>query len=255
MGNGGGFGGERFAMNTLCRSRLQNAADFGKIIRYCFIVTVRISSTLLKPAVCLLLGASAVLYSRPADAAVFIYATESGGNVVFNYSGSINVNTFSPGGGGSTFIRTDAYVSPATPSFYSPGSSGSFVYFVNVFIPSMPTFGTGATGDPYITTSFNSSGDMFSFDPNNIALRSGYVSGSSFSGSVSFTGTTFAQRGMMQGTYIGTLTNNDTITLNVGTAAVPAPLPILGLPSAFFYTRKLRKRIKASKVASNPSLD
>ncbi|MEI6029892.1 MAG: hypothetical protein WCQ20_01855 [Synechococcaceae cyanobacterium ELA739] len=35
--------------------------------------------------------------------------------------------------------------------------------------------------------------------------------------------------------------------------SVPAPIPILGLPAAFLSTRKLRKRIKASKETSNIS--
>ena len=87
------------------------------------------SSFLLKPAVCLLLGASAVLYSRPADAAVIINATESGGNVVFDYSGSLDVSGFNPGNS----TKNTALVSPSASWLYSPGSSGSFVYCLNVF--------------------------------------------------------------------------------------------------------------------------
>ena len=34
---------------------------------------------------------------------------------------------------------------------------------------------------------------------------------------------------------------------NAPAAAVPAPLPILGLPAVLFYSRKLKKRIKASR--------
>ena len=37
-------------------------------------------------------------------------------------------------------------------------------------------------------------------------------------------------------------------------AAVPAPLPILGLPAVLFYSRKLKKRIKASRELSSASL-
>jgi hypothetical protein len=37
-------------------------------------------------------------------------------------------------------------------------------------------------------------------------------------------------------------------------AAVPAPLPILGLPAVLFYSRKLKKRIKASRELSSNAL-
>ena len=37
-------------------------------------------------------------------------------------------------------------------------------------------------------------------------------------------------------------------------AAVPAPLPILGLPAVLFYSRKLKKRIKVSRELSSASL-
>ena len=36
--------------------------------------------------------------------------------------------------------------------------------------------------------------------------------------------------------------------------SAPAPLPSLGLPAVLFYSRKLRKRIKASREASSASL-
>ena len=37
-------------------------------------------------------------------------------------------------------------------------------------------------------------------------------------------------------------------------APVPAPLPILGLPAVLFYSRKLKKRIKASREVSSNAL-
>ena len=37
-------------------------------------------------------------------------------------------------------------------------------------------------------------------------------------------------------------------------AAVPAPLPILGLPAVLFYSRKLKKRIKVSRELSSNAL-
>ena len=40
----------------------------------------------------------------------------------------------------------------------------------------------------------------------------------------------------------------------VSAAVVPAPLPILGLPAVLFCSRKLKKRIKASRELSSASL-
>jgi hypothetical protein len=37
-------------------------------------------------------------------------------------------------------------------------------------------------------------------------------------------------------------------------AAVPGPLPILGLPAVLLYSRKLKKRIQARREATNPAL-
>ena len=37
-------------------------------------------------------------------------------------------------------------------------------------------------------------------------------------------------------------------------AAVPAPLPILGIPPVLVYCRKLKKRIKARRDSSSPAL-
>jgi hypothetical protein len=51
-------------------------------------------------------------------------------------------------------------------------------------------------------------------------------------------------------------TTNQTITSFSATSAtaVPGPLPILGLPAVLFYSRKLKKRIKASREASSKAL-
>ena len=61
------------------------------------------------------------------------------------------------------------------------------------------------------------------------------------------TSSTFSATYTINGT-----STSDIITVNGTTdpAVVPAPLPILGLPAVLFYSRKLKKRIKASREAS-----
>ena len=49
---------------------------------------------------------------------------------------------------------------------------------------------------------------------------------------------------------------SSTLSINTLTSAapVPAPLPMLGLPAVLFYSRKLKKRIKASRETSSNAL-
>jgi hypothetical protein len=64
--------------------------------------------------------------------------------------------------------------------------------------------------------------------------------------------------GSLSGTNIFLLSSTtDTYTMTSAipqSAAVPAPLPILGLPAVLFYSRKLKKRFKASKELSSNAL-
>jgi hypothetical protein len=199
---------------------------------------VRIPSTLLKPAVLLLLGASAVLNSRPSDAVMIINATETLTDVVFTYNGTVNITDL------PVLEDTSIGQSELCPSCgyflgigTTTGRRNYTVYGDNIVNNIFPSFGGG--GFPNAS---NSTGDVFGFGFGNLFVPVGYSS-TLLSGSASFAGS-FATLGMDTGTYTGTFSNGDTITLNVGTAAVPAPLPILGLPAVLFYSRKLKKRIK-----------
>ena len=184
---------------------------------------------------------------------MIINAYESNGDVVFDYTGTLDITSLGTDGSTTNFNSTVSADFVGEGFFFSIGSAGAGVIggTADIFLSSNPfaTFGPGGTfGNDTIGT-----GDIFGFSaPGRIYAPSGFAGGS-LSGSTTFVGESFSTLGMTQGTYVNTLPN-DTITLNVGTAAAPAPLPILGLPAVFFYSRKLKKRIKASREASSKAL-
>jgi len=216
---------------------------------------VRVSPNLYKSTACILLGLSAVVYSKPASAAMIVNATESGGDVVFSYSGSVNTTGLSQIG---SIVNASFF--QIIPDFNSNGflfnggsSASAAVWGTNSsFLP----YGANTSG--FVANTY--SGDIFGFGFNaftssgaELYLPASYSSGN-LSGSATFTGNSFSNLGMTTGTYVNTLSNNETVTLNVGIAAVPGPLPILGIPAVLLYSRNLKKRIKARREASNTSL-
>jgi len=169
-----------------------------------------------------------------ANAVVVINAVESGNDVVFSYSGSIDLTGLPQ----NSFTFSGSYVDPSTGEFFS--APGNYVNYLGSAV-SLQSFGTGL----YRGSSSNS-GAIFSLSQDIagkplIGLPSGYQSNSLFSGSTTFANTTFLGLGVTRGPYTTTLSNNDTITMNIG--AVPAPLPLLGLGAATAFSRKLKQRI------------
>jgi hypothetical protein len=154
-------------------------------------------------------------FAAPAEAA-FIFTMEQVSNdVVVNGSGSINttgqtlVNTFSRG-------QVEAIV-PALVG----GPSGNFAAETFPFTTGPRNFGTGGLVLPTTT-----SGDAAGVFANVIDVPSGYVSGASLSNTMTFTGETFAGLGVIPGIYTytwGTGANADSLTLQIGPAAIPEP--------------------------------
>ena len=170
----------------------------------------------------------------PVKAAVIINASQSGGSVVFDYSGTINITGLADLGAnvnaGGPWVIPSAGVFLATGQ--TQGYSGSF---------SLPRFGNGLPN-----YSGSRSGDVFGMreavaGTTTILVPSGY-SGGSILGSMSFAATDFATLGLTPGSYIAILPNTDTITMNIP-VPTPAPLPLLGLGAATAFSRKLKQRI------------
>ena len=240
------------------RGELCSYADcynFGKLIGIDALVAVRISSTLLKPAVLLLLGASGVLGCAAANALMIVNAYTSGTGTVIDFSGTIDTSGLS------------LFSSNTNPSRFQAGGLTTNAVFVNNtsgivnrynFSPSSAVTDVGSLDTVFVATS--SIGDSFGFNlstsPNSIVLASNYVSGSALAGSQTYS-QSLVDLGLTAGTSYNITAANNLITFNVfssNPAAAPAPLPILGLPAVLFYSRKLKKRIKESRETSSNAL-
>ena len=163
-------------------------------------------------------------------AAVIINAVQSGSDVIFSYTGQLNLTglgTSEPGGLPVSFIE------PSSGTFIAAGT-----FDVYQLTGSFAPFGTGS-----ISNGSASGGSGFAMVSaiSQLWVPSGYTSGTSLSGSVTFAGADFDTLGLNPGSHTTTLQNNDTITMNIG--AVPAPLPLLGLGAATAFSRKLKQRI------------
>ena len=174
-----------------------------------------------------------------AKGAVTIAAVEAGGNVVFSGSGTLNLSDlYHYIGGGSV-----PGINPATESVpvLVLGASGNNVDEYGLGNISFPApFGTGGhipasigAGDVFGTTvSLEEPGQAVIWVP------SGYVSGSWLSGSITFTGETFATLGLIPGVYTwswGYGENADSMTLVI-------PEPSIGLLALLGLVSTMRRR-------------
>ena len=241
-------------INEVRLAVLHTAADVVKLKNINVLVTVRVLSNLFKSTACILLGLSAVVYSKPAIAAMIVNATESGGDVVFSYGGSVNTTGLTQI---ATMVNTNYF--QVIPDFNGNG------FLVNG--GSSTSLGVWSTSSSFLPYGTNTSGllantyygDVFGFgfaafaSGGELYLPASYSSGN-LSGSATFTGMSFSSLGMTTGTYVNTLSNNETVTLNVGTVPVPGPLPILSIPTALLFSRKLKARIRARRNISSSAL-
>ena len=172
-----------------------------------------------------------------ARAAVIVNAVESGGNVEFTYSGTINTTGLTPSSTTNGFA-TYSEIIPFVGQVYF-GNSPAQIY--NWSSTASTFWGNSIGGGGSLKEFTLRSGPMFGIGGTEVFLPDPYVSNSSISGSMTFTGT-FSSLGLNQGTYTATLPS-DTITMNIGVAPVPAPLPLLGLGAATAFSRQLKQRI------------
>ena len=198
----------------------------------------------------------AITWAQPAQAVLIYNFYESGGNLVVEGTGSLNLPSplatfplpFSTG-----FLELDIAFLIGTPD----PRTGVGLYSIT----GPTTLGAGIIPTPISSSSDSgiSSGLIYTSIESLFLIDSTYVSGATINSSSTFTGTTLASLGMPNSGTLGTWTLfdagnpsyvGDTISVQVNASAspasVPGPLPILGLAAAFGFSRKLRKRIKAS---------
>jgi len=214
----------------------------------CSLVPVRISSTVLKSAASLLLGASTIFGCSVANALTLNWLTTGTGTAG---SGTFNIAESGVANGGIYQITgiSGTFDGSGVDTLLPPGSANT--YGNNFF-----QYQSGSTD-----WLLDNSGVVFSLlDGRMIDLWST----NGLEDRTDPTGSTYAATDKVD---IYTSPNgsggfNATTTYSVASAqastgslsAVPGPLPILGIPAVLVYCRKLKKRIKASREASITSL-
>lgn len=209
---------------------------------------------LLKPTL-LAFGLSVALYSNSARAAYVVNAGETGGNVVFTGSGSLNLGALQliyalvPGLG---------FVVPNGSSItLTPGSDfASFGVYVVPSITGPVNFGTGG---PFRISSGsgNALGVSGVSGAGQIEVPTGYVSGSDLGTTTSIVDSaSFASLGMKPGTYVwswGSGDNADSFTLNIGgnmDDAVPEPSTWAMMIAGFGAVGGVLRRGKRSRTVT-----
>jgi hypothetical protein len=174
---------------------------------------------------------------------------ESGGNVVVQASGSLNLAGATDYGDNNdcnqidgSIDKFDAWICTG-PSLSVPSytlSSGPS--WLPLTLPYRIQPASSVSG---IFTTLQGNDQYFGIDPN-------YISNTPIVSSATFNGKTLADLGFTTTGLLGTWTidgNNELIQAYIGppapSAPVPGPLPLLGAGAAFGWSRRLRKRIAA----------
>jgi hypothetical protein len=171
-----------------------------------------------------------------AQADIVISAQETGGNVVFTFSGSVDLSGLGApdGTAGST-----SGINPALGAFiFSSVSSDPLDTWTGYSFPSYGAGGVQLADSASVPTGFG----FGTFA--RLVIEDSYISGTSISGSMTFDSETFASLGLTLGTYVASLPS-DTVTLVIGPSQIPEPASIglLGLALAGLGFFSLRKRM------------
>ena len=207
------------------------------------------------------LSISSLIVPQKVQANLFrININETGGDVVFSFDGSIDLTgattgiavavrqTFMAGGSGA--------LDDSNRSIQMGGQNGDNDsigrrYDFGTGGP-LPVFGTnnntyGAKPE-YGSYTVTGSGDPFDIRGNFVTLPLTYNSGDNITGQMTFENTTFSTFGINTGTYSYLLGSNN-MEIVANTAAVPGPLPILGVPVVFYYFKKLKEKTRHQRGA------
>ena len=184
---------------------------------------------------------------QQASAAVVVEALETGGDVTFTVSGTLDIT-----GADAVFPfpleNPDTAIDPSNGFFATPAPANHT--FVEISLTA--STGIGGNNNGFGTGGFqvaaSSTGVFGMFDANlsgsALVLPVGFTSGDAVSATMLFSGTDFLTMGLTPGTYTYSLPS-DSITVQVGPTVVPGPatLPLLGtVLGGLFIVRRRRRR-------------
>ena len=159
-------------------------------------------------------------FTAPANAAVIATMTQVGANVVVSASGTLDISSLTP----DLNISAVSQIYPAHPTLFFGSLTRQNV--PAYILPSYPpAFGTGT-----VTVSSTTTGNSFGIIGGDLVVPSGYISGTSLSGKMTFGGTTIAALGATPGTYTtnwGSGAKADRFTLTVGPVPEPSSIALL----------------------------
>lgn len=170
--------------------------------------------------------------------------TEVGPDVVVTLTGQINTTGLSPDVPFASGPRMG--IAPKFASlFFSEGTD--MIYFIAPFVSPPRNYGTGL---PFLVEPSNWSGSLFGLSSAGGSVRdllyvpADYVSNTSLAGTGSFVGQSFSTLGLKRGSHVWTLTNQDTVTLQVG--GIPEPSTWMMMILGFgLIAQQLRGRFRA----------
>ena len=213
------------------------------------IMTLRTLAQRCKLFTPLLAAPAALLLSQGQAKAVLTYNIfESGGNVVVQTNGSLNLTGATPDG--TLCFGTNGYIDSLSGVVNTgPNNCSSPAYVISGPMDFNGTVSASASSVSGIMTLLRAGTGLsrFSIDPT-------YVSATPIVSSATYNGTTLAGLGFTTTGLIGTWSldgTSETINVFLGnsaSAAVPGPVPLLGAGFAFGWSRRLRKRIAAPLI-------
>ena len=201
-----------------------------------------------KRLVPLLAAPAALLLTQGQAKAVLTYNIfESGGNVVVQTSGSLNLTGSQTNG--ANFCGANGFIGATSAIICTGTDPGSSIPALQILGPQVFN-GSGFHSANSVSGIFT---NLYGGGSGQLLLDPTYVSNTPIVSSATFNGKTLANLGFTTTGLIGTwfLTGtSETIAVVIGapSAAVPGPLPLFGAAAAFGWSRRLRKRIAAPLI-------
>ena len=180
----------------------------------------------------LLTALAFVTAASTAQAAVLIQANNVGDDLVFSYSGTLDL---------TGMVQDGQDLSPR--SLIAGGVGAILSYNNNVdryALNSLPAFGNQS-----LSNGVTLGTDFAIFSNDFLGIQAGYQSGDAIDGTLTFANESIATAGLFFGSFTTTLDSGDTITMRISDANVvplPAGLPLLLAGLAGFGVLARRKR-------------